>query len=183
MVKRVVVIGAESTGKTTLAKRLALRFETIWVPEFAREHWEKKLQGHKITDPPPRWTPDDFREIASEQQAREEAAARRANRVLIADTNAFATGTWFERYHHTRDQRVDAIGARDKVDLYLLTASDVLFIQDGVRDGEGIRDWMDQRFAEQLARGSIPVVGIEGGYEERFKKAVLAVELLLAGPC
>ena len=178
-VKRVVVIGAESTGKTTLARRLAERFDTEWVPEFGREHWERKVSGLRITDPAPSWTPDEFLEIATEQQRREDAAARRARRVLFADTNAFATGTWHERYHRTRDPRVDALGARVKVDLYLLTAPDVPFVQDGVRDGEHIRDWMDQRFVEQLAKGPAPVVRLSGGYEGRFERAVAAVEALL----
>jgi len=178
-VKRVVVIGAESTGKTTLARMLAERFETEWVPEFAREHWERKIGKWSPADPAPSWSPDEFLEIATEQQRSEEAAARRANRVLFADTNAFATGTWHERYQKARDPRVDAIGARDKVDLYLLTSPDVPFVQDGVRDGEHIREWMDARFAEQLASGRTPVVRLSGPYEQRFERAVAAVERLL----
>ncbi len=178
-VKRVVVIGAESTGKTTLARMLAERFETEWVPEFAREHWERKIGKWSPGDPAPAWSPGEFLEIATEQHRSEEAAARRANRVLFADTNAFATGTWHERYQKARDPRVDAIGARDKVDLYLLTAPDVPFVQDGLRDGEHIREWMDRRFAEQLANGETPVVRLSGPYEQRFEQAVAAVERLL----
>jgi len=179
-VKRVVLIGAESTGKTTLAERLAGHFKTLWVPEFGREHWERKVAGWSPTDPPPHWTKDEFLEIATEQQSRENAAARRANRVLFCDTNAFATGTWHERYQGTRDDRVDALGARDRVDLYLLTAPDVPFVQDGFRDGESIRDWMDRRLAEQLAAGPAAVVRLEGEYEARFEKARAAVARLLS---
>lgn len=178
-VKRVVVIGAESTGKTTLARMLAERFETEWVPEFAREHWERKIGKWSPGDPAPAWSPGEFLEIATEQHRSEEAAARRANRVLFADTNAFATGTWHERYQKARDPRVDAIGARDKVDLYLLTAPDVPFVQDGLRDGEHVREWMDRRFAEQLANGETPVVRLSGPYEQRFEQAVAAVDRLL----
>lgn len=180
-VKRVVVIGAESTGKTTLSSRLAERFHTVWVPEFGREHWERKLAGRRLSDPPPFWSPDEFMEIATEQQARENQAAALANRVLFADTNAFATGTWQERYHHVRHAGVDAVGARDKVDLYLFTAPDIAFVQDGFRDGEHIREWMDRRFAEQLKGGPTPVVRIAGPYDARLETAVRAVEGLL-GP-
>lgn len=178
-VKRVVLIGAESTGKTTLAEALAKRFDTVWVPEFGREHWERKIAELSIDDPPPSWAPDEFLEIAIEQQRREEEAARRANLVLLCDTNAFATGTWYERYQHGRDPRVDAVGARDLVHLYLHTAPDVPFVQDGFRDGEKIRDWMDRRFAEQLAERSTPVVRLEGSYDLRFQTAVRAVDRLL----
>ena len=170
-VRRVVLIGAESTGKTTLSRQLAERFDTVWVPEYGREHWERKLAGRVLSDPPPSWTHEEFIEIATEQQAREDRAARTANRVLICDTNAFATGTWHERYCGTRDVRVDAIGARDRAHLYLLTAPDVPFVQDGFRDGEHIRSWMHERFEAQLAQGAVPWHVIEGPYSCRFEKA------------
>lgn len=178
-VKRVVLIGAESTGKTTLAQMLAERFRTAWVPEYGREHWERKVAGLTMTDPLPGWTDDEFVHIATTQQARENAAAREANKVLICDTNAFATGTWYERYRHARHPEVDAIGGRDKVDLYLLTRPDVAFVQDGVRDGEKIRDWMHARFAEQLATRTTPTILIEGAYPHRFEQATRAVADLI----
>ncbi len=154
-VRRVVLIGAESTGKTTLAQQLAERFNTTWVPEYGREHWENKVAGLAMNDPLPSWSHEEFVQIAAEQQARENRLAREANRVLICDTNAFATGTWHERYYQHRDARADAIGAADKVDLYLLTAPDVAFVQDGFRDGEKIRDWMHDAFKTRLANGPI----------------------------
>ena len=170
-VRRVVLIGAESTGKTTLAQQLAEGFDTIWVPEYGREHWERKLAGRTLSDPPPSWSHDEFVDIAREQQRRENLAARTANRVLICDTNAFATGTWHERYYQTRDERVDAIGAKDRVDLYLLTAPDVPFVQDGFRDGEHIRQWMHERFVEQLMGGVADWALVDGPYDRRFPLA------------
>jgi NadR type nicotinamide-nucleotide adenylyltransferase len=178
-VRRVVLIGAESTGKTTLAQQLAQRFATNWVPEYGREHWERKVQGLSMTETLPSWSRDEFEEIADEQQRREHAGARVANRVLVCDTNAFATGTWYQRYQGCRDARVDAIGARDKVDLYLLTAPDIPFVQDGVRDGEHIRHWMHQRFVEQLAGRPVPLVQVEGNFEQRLATASAAIEKLL----
>ncbi|WP_165225695.1 AAA family ATPase [Aquisphaera insulae] len=178
-VRRVVLVGAESTGKTTLAQRLARRFGTIWVPEYGREHWEAKIAGLSMDDPAPSWTREEFVQIASTQQAREGELARAADRVLFCDTNAFATGTWFERYQHRRDLEVDAIGARDRVDLYLLTAPDVPFVQDGFRDGERIRGWMHGRFLEQLAAGKTPWRLLEGPYPDRESAAVAAIEELL----
>ncbi len=178
-VRRVVLIGAESTGKTTLAKQLAERFDTTWVPEYGREHWEKKVADLSMSDPLPSWSHDEFIHIAAEQQARENRLARLANRVLICDTNAFATGTWHERYYRSRDARVDAIGATDKVDLYMLTAPDVAFVQDGFRDGEKIRDWMHEVFRTQLASGPTPWRLIAGPYAARFNAAEAAVKALM----
>ena len=181
-VRRVVLIGAESTGKTTLAQLLARHFHTEWVPEYGREHWERKVAGLTMDDPLPAWTPEEFVDIARTQQSREDALAGIANRVLFCDTNAFATGTWFERYHHERHPEVDAIGASDKVDLYLITAPDVPFVQDGFRDGEKIRHWMHARFVEQLAVGKSPMCVLQGSYAERLATAIEAVERLLEMP-
>jgi HTH-type transcriptional regulator, transcriptional repressor of NAD biosynthesis genes len=178
-VRRVVLIGAESTGKTTLAQFLARHFHTAWVAEYGREHWEQKVAGLTMDNRLPAWTPEEFVHIAREQQSREDTLAGIANRVLFCDTNAFATGTWFERYHHRRYPEVDVIGASDKVDLYLITAPDVPFVQDGFRDGEKIRDWMHARFVEQLAVGSSPMCVLQGSYAERSAAAIEAVEGLL----
>lgn len=175
-VKRVVLIGAESTGKTTLAQQLAEHYATCWVAEYGREHWEQKIRGSSIDALDVSWTRDEFVDIAREQQRRENELAATANCILICDTNAFATGTWYERYQGRRDEEVDSIGRADKVDLYLLTAPDVPFVQDGVRDGEHIRGWMHDRFKEQLSAGAVPFVELTGNYAQRKNSAIIAID-------
>lgn len=178
---RIVLIGAESTGKTTLCQQLAEHYGTVWVAEYGREHWEEKIASQKTpVGETPRWSDEDFVHIAEEQQRRENEAAKRANRVLICDTNAFATATWFERYAGKRHPEVDAIGNRDKVDLYLIPSPDVPFVQDGVRDGEKIRDWMHGRFLELIRANGTPYVLITGPWESRLPQATAAIDALLA---
>lgn len=179
-VRRAVLIGAESTGKTTLCAQLAAHYNTVWVAEYGREHWEKKITEQNVHREIPAWTDDEFIHIAEEQQRRENEAAGRANRVLICDTNAFATATWFERYAGTRHPEVDAIGARDIADLYLIPSPDVPFVQDGVRDGETIRDWMHARFLELIRANGTPYVLITGPWETRLPQAIAAIDALLA---
>jgi NadR type nicotinamide-nucleotide adenylyltransferase len=179
LVRRVVLIGAESTGKTTLARKLADYYQTGWVPEYGREHWETKVADWNDIHKTPQWSRDEFEHIARVQLAREDLMARSANRVLLCDTNAFATGTWFERYFGYRDAVVDQIGQLAKADLYLLTAPDVPFVQDGFRDGEAIRDWMHDRFREQLANLTAPHCLLHGNYDQRFQQAVAAIDDLL----
>lgn len=208
-VRRVVLIGAESTGKTTLARMLAERYGTVWVEEFGREYWETKIgagglpgvahptramddalsadaeraaAARAAPESAAEWTSEEFRHIAAEQQRRENESARTADRVLLCDTNAFATGTWHERYLGHRDAEVDAIGRRDRVDLYLLAEPDFAFVQDGWRDGESIRDWMHARFEEQLAALPTPVVRLRGPLASRLADATAAIDALLAQP-
>ncbi len=181
-VRRVVLIGAESTGKTTMAKQLADHYQTTWVPEYGREHWERKVAGLSMTGPLPGWTRDEFIHIAQEQQHREDMAARIANRVLICDTNSFATGTWYERYYQRRNERIDQIGLKAKSDLYLISALDVPFVQDGFRDGESIRAWMDDRFTQQLEAAARPWKRISGPYSLRLCMAISAVNELMKQP-
>ncbi|MDX1925198.1 MAG: AAA family ATPase [Pirellulaceae bacterium] len=184
-VKRVVLVGAESTGKTTLAQQLADHFQTVWVPEYGREHWEEKVSKLTSSEASPSWSSEEFVHIAQEQQHREDLAARQANRILVCDTNAFATGTWYERYFHARHPLVDSIGQQSKADLYLLTAPDVPFVQDGFRDGQHIRNWMHDRFAEQLANltqrnPAVRIALIQGSWEQRLATAIASVDRLLS---
>ena len=181
-VRRVVLIGAESTGKTTLARMLAERYGTAWVPEYGREYWETKVAGRSMDGPLPGWTSEEFVRIAAEQQRREDHLARTAERVLVCDTNAFATGTWHERYLGFRDARVDAVGRRDRAHLYLLAEPDFPFVQDGWRDGERIRGWMHARFVAQLSALPTPVVRLRGPLEDRMRDATAAIDALLARP-
>jgi NadR type nicotinamide-nucleotide adenylyltransferase len=178
---RIVLIGAESTGKTTLCEALTAHYGTVWVAEYGREHWENKIAAQNTAPgETPAWSDDEFIHIAEEQQRRENEAATRANRVLICDTNAFATATWFERYAGTRHPEVDAIGARDQVDLYLIPSPDVPFVQDGVRDGEKIREWMHDRFLELIRANGTPYVLITGAWDARLPQAIAAIDALLA---
>ena len=179
-VRRVVLIGAESTGKTTMTQELAKHYSTECVLEYGREYWEKKVAGLPMDGPLPGWTEDEFVHIASEQQRRENTAARTANKVLFCDTNAFATGTWHERYRGERSAAVDKIGLQDRVHLYLLMEPDFPFVQDGFRDGEKIRDWMHRRFVEELAKTGVPILKLSGSQQERFASACAAIDTLVA---
>lgn len=177
---RVVLAGAESTGKTTLCRQLANHYGTSWVAEYGRELWERKLTGGIVDkDGVPEWTDQDFIDIAREQQRREDLAAGQARRLLICDTNASATSIWYERYAGRRHAEVDAIAASDLVDLYLLLAPDVPFVADGVRDGAHIRNWMHARFLELVGSQGAPWRLVSGPWETRFAQATDAVDALL----
>jgi NadR type nicotinamide-nucleotide adenylyltransferase len=172
--KRVCVMGAESSGTTTLSLALAGHYNTAWVPEYGRDYsWWKLRRGEET------WTSEEFVDIAREQNRREDALAREANRVLICDTNTFATRLWHERYMGFLSPQVDAVAAAGRCDLYLLTDVNIPFVQDGLRDGEHIRKVMHQRFIEELEAQPVPWQLISGSPEERFARATEVIEALL----
>jgi NadR type nicotinamide-nucleotide adenylyltransferase len=174
--KRVVVVGAESTGTTTLAADLASALGTVWVPEFGREYSALKQQRGELI-----WTSKEFLAIAREQTRRENAAARRCNGILICDTNAFATTLWHRRYLGAEFPPLESFASACRADLYLLTGDEIPFVQDGLRDGEGIRHQMHRWFEEALPRTGVPWVLIRGSREERLKCSLAAVRALAGG--
>lgn len=172
--KRVVVVGAESTGTTTLARALADHYDTAWVPEHGREYSELR-SGTAVP-----WTDADFERIARRQQADEDAAARTAGPLLVCDTDALATCVWQERYRGRSTADVERLAAGRRYAAYLLTDADIPFVQDGLRDGEHLRGWMTARFRARLAARPEPHVVLSGSHERRLATAVSAVDEVLA---
>lgn len=174
-VKRVCVLGAESTGTTTMAKALADHFQTSWVPEYGRDYWIEKMRSGDIEH----WDESEFVHIAQEQSRREDSAARTANKVLFCDTDAFATSVWFERYMQRRSDQVEAVSKEKAYALTFLTGDEIPFEQDGFRDGEHIRHWMHERFTERLQEAKRPFVLLRGNHLDRFEQAKELVDDLL----
>jgi NadR type nicotinamide-nucleotide adenylyltransferase len=186
--RRIVVVGAESTGTTTLSRHLADAYrqrggawtQTRWVPEYGRELTLRKLGDLRRADPQATvfdlaWTRADFAEAAREQDAAEEVAARTGSPIVICDTDSFATSVWEERYLGSARPR------SRRPALYLLTGHDgVPFEDDGVRDGEHLRPWMTGRFRELLAAGPVPYHEVTGSPAERLATALTACDAVLA---
>jgi NadR type nicotinamide-nucleotide adenylyltransferase len=173
-VKRIVIIGSESSGTTTLARALAEHYRTVWVPEYGRTYSE----GRQYVGQP--WRTDEFVHIATEQVRMEDALALLANRVLICDTDAFATSIWHERYMGAPSDDVKAITASRKYDLYVVTDVNIPFEQDDIRDGESFRQWMQGRYVEELSKGPTPMILVSGPHEERFAAAVKRIDEILS---
>ncbi|MGW1069639.1 AAA family ATPase [Streptomyces aureus] len=194
LTRRVVVLGAESTGTTTLSRALAAHYrtrggiwsETGWVPECGRTYSEERLAALRAVDPGADWTQvefgsEEFPVIARCQDADEERAARDGSPVLFCDTDSFATTIWHERYLGAPSPEVAAVAARTSRHLYLLTDHEgVPFEDDGLRDGPHLRPWMTGRFRAELERSGRRFLLVTGSPEERLRTAVAAVDGLLA---
>lgn len=177
--KRVCLVGAESTGKTTLSQALAEHYKTVWVAEYGREYTERKVAEEEGYE----WRSEEFTHIAQVQCEQEDEAARRANKVLICDTDAFATGIWHRRYMNESAPEVEAIVAQARrPDLYLLTDVDTPFIQDGLRDGELIRTWMHETFIAELTAQERPFRCLNGSFHERLGRAIEYIDEIIGKP-
>lgn len=174
MIKRVAIVGAESTGKTTLAQELARHYRTVWVPEYGREYTEVKVGREAFFHY--RWRSEEFIDIAKRQVELENEFAEKANGVLICDTDALATCIWHERYMHKWSAEVEEIAAAHPCDLYLLADIDTAFVQDGFRDGEHLRQWMTVRFRQELESRHLPWLLLHGSHAQRFTTAVAAID-------
>jgi HTH-type transcriptional repressor of NAD biosynthesis genes len=194
--RRVILIGSESTGKTTLAGELVAHYRSLggvwegtqWVAEYGREYTEVLLarQGSIAEDgqaASAEWGAADFAAIAVEQQRLEEAAAASGSPVLFCDTDAFATQLWERRYlGDASTEAFDAVPVSPPRALYLLAdVTGVPFEQDGIRDGEDYRELMQQWFVEGLARRGEHWVLVTGSREQRLATGIRAVDEVLGG--
>ncbi|MCB1053278.1 MAG: AAA family ATPase [Acidobacteria bacterium] len=181
-VRRIVLIGAESTGKTTLAQQLAQHYQTLWVPEYGRTLWEERLSRGLVSFENPNWVSDDFLHIVNQQIQSENGLARQASRLLICDTDPLATCVWHERFLGFSRPDLYAKARNLPHDLYLLCTSDTPFVQDGTRDGEHIRHAMHQRFEQVLQAVNAPYSALIGSWQDRFTQATQAIDACLAKP-
>lgn len=195
---RVVVVGAESTGTTTLCQQLAEHYrsrrgsfaDTRLVIEHGRLHTKEKLAAEYALAkaggrPQPDleslvWTVGDFVDVARRQALAEDEAAAHGGPLLFCDNDSWAATIWCERYLGRGHQEVvQAAGDRQPA-LYLLTDHvGVPFVQDGWRDGEHRREWMTARFVQGLRERDVPWVLLSGSQEHRLRRAIRACDDLL----
>jgi NadR type nicotinamide-nucleotide adenylyltransferase len=171
-VPRVCILGAESTGKSTLAAGLAARFETVWNPEYGRVYTEV---GRPAGAP---WRSEEFTHIARVHCWYEDFLAGLAHRVLFTDTDAYTTAVFHEAYLGVEPDGFADLAAR-VYDLYLVCGLDVPFTHDGWRDLEAQRSRMQERLLERARTSGSPWLLLEGDRETRLAAAAAAVEELL----
>jgi len=174
-VRRVCIVGAESTGSTTLTRSLALAYETIWVPEYGRDYTIEKF----TIGTGDQWLPSDFLRIALEQNALEDRMAREAPvGIVFCDTDSLATALWEEVYLGSTSpatwHAVEAHGA--PYSLYLVTDHvGIPWEADGVRLGDETRARMTARFEEVLTERGLPWIKVTGSRSARLARAVEAI--------
>ena len=169
---RVAILGAESTGKSTLAEALSMYYDTVWVPEYLREFVE--VQGRVPHE-------DDQYGIALTQREREDAAHDAAARFLFCDTTPLMTAVYSMHYWGRVDARLQALAERHDYEYTLVSAPDLPWQPDGLmRDSDEVRQAVHRLLVETLEKRAIPFTLISGGLTQRVRQAadVLGPRLL-----
>ncbi len=169
--KKIVLSGPESTGKSTLTQQLAAHFDTRYVEEYGRAYCEK-------------WGNDcdalDLVHIAAGQLFLEDEAAKTArHNLLFCDTDALVTQTYAELYLGSCPDFIVELAQSRRYDLTLLLDMDVPFVSDEIRLFAERRQWHFNRLKELLESQDRHYVVISGNFEERFERAVTAVKAVL----
>lgn len=172
-VKRVCILGAESTGKSTLAAALAERFGTLWNPEYGRPYTQI---GRPAAAP---WTSWEFTHIARIHCWYEDFLAKRARGVLFSDTDAFTTAVFHEVYLGTPATGFEELVERP-YDLFVVCGLDVPWRHDGIREFEDQRRSMHERYLARARASGSPWLLAEGSLPRRLGAAAVAVDRLLA---
>jgi NadR type nicotinamide-nucleotide adenylyltransferase len=174
--KKIVVIGPESTGKSTLCKQLAAHYNTTRCPEYAREYLLK--HGNK-------YNYDDLLTIARGQVALEDKITKSATRNLqppiFVDTDMYVIKVWCEFvFGKCHRYIIDQIAKR-KYDLYLLCNTDLPWVKDELREYPDLhtRQKLYHIYKEIMINQPVPWIEISGNNEERLQKAITAVDKLL----
>ena len=197
MPKKIVVIGPESTGKSTLCEMLAAHYQTVWVKEYAREYLLKNGTAYSF---------ENLLDIAKGQIALEDEALQSfANKTgvpettdpnspftihyspftiphsqLFLDTNMYVMKVWcefvFEKCHHWILNQI----VERKYDLYLLCNIDLPWVKDELREYPDLvtREKLYHHYKDIMINQPVPWIDISGTYDERLQKAIKAVEAL-----
>ena len=184
MLKKIVILGPESTGKSTLCKQLSQHYDTMWCPEFAREYLLANGTNYEF---------DDLLTIAKGQLALEDEFVTTLERnslpmleagghlPLLIDTDMYVMKVWCEFVFGKCHRFIlDEIIKRE-YDLYLLCNIDLPWVKDELREYPDLhtRKKLYNIYKDIMTNQTVPWVEISGPYNERLQKAITAVDQLL----
>lgn len=167
---KICLYGPESVGKTTMARQLAKHYQTVYVPEVARD----LITSNSLTS-------DDYARIAVAQNAAMRQAELLANRVLICDTDLITTQLYATTYGVPHPAILDELAAQERFDAYFLLNTDVAWVADGLRDLGHRRAEMFTLFEQALHQRGVPYTLITGpDYTQRTATVIARIDALLA---
>lgn len=167
--RKVVVTGAECSGKSDLSAALAGHYGVPWVPEMAREYLNEFGSPYRE---------EDLLRIAELQLRTEEEKAKggpSGTELLICDTDLITIRIWGEEKFGRSDPWIVQQTEERPYDLWLLCRPDIPWVYDPLRENPHDRDRLFAVYEKTLKALAKPYVMIEGGREERLKQAIAAI--------
>lgn len=178
--KKICIVGPESTGKSMLVKKLSEHYETAYIDEYGRSLYDeyKRNNVHNISEA----IVEDFSTIGRGQIASEDSLAQQANKIMFCDTDLITTMYWANFYSGSCPPWIEKEAEKRKYDLYLLLDVDVPYVEDGQRAMKDIeaRKKYHAWWEMELIRRGRPFVKISGNWDERFAQAKKAIDPLLS---
>jgi len=184
VLKKIVILGPESTGKSTLCEQLAQHYETMWCPEFAREYLLANGTNYDF---------EDLEIIAKGQLALEDEYATLLENQsetmmengehlpLFIDTDMYVAKVWCEFVFEKCHQFILDEIVKRQYDLYLLCYIDLPWVKDELREYPDLssRQKLYNIYEDIMINQSVPWIDISGDYNERLHKAIQGVDELL----
>ena len=170
-VHKVVITGPESTGKTQLAQSLAIRFNTLWVPEYAREYITGLVRNYNYHD---------VEHIAREQVRREKEYLKEVRDILFYDTDLIVTKVWFKVVYGSYPGWIDEAIVNTSADLFLVCNTDIPWVPDPVRENGGeMREVLMGMYISEINITGVPWKLVSGKGDQRINSAVETVKTFL----
>ncbi len=165
--KRIAIVGPESTGKSEMAQQLAQHYQTEWVPEYARFYLNRLDRDYEQ---------DDLLEIAKGQLAWEDERAHYAERYLFCDTNLIVIKIWsYHKYGETHPWIEEQLKSR-AYDYYLLSDIDLPWKPDPQREHPKLREHFFDAYNQYLQERDLPYAVVSGYESERKRSAIESLE-------
>ena len=164
------IVGAESTGKTSLAKALAQHYRTRWVPEYAREYLQQL---------PTAYLQADVEAIAKGQVLAEMEATENTDGLLICDTNLLVIKIWMDHsYGATPEWILNEID-QHQYHLHILTDDDIPYEPDPLREHPEMRDYFTLKYLEELENRKLKYLKVTGNEAQRLFQSIQIIDTLL----
>ncbi len=170
VIKKIAIVGPESTGKSTLSQFLANHYNTAWVPEYAREYCSKLTEA---------CTWQDEINMFHGQLALEKQLLPAANKILICDTTFITIKIWSEHIFGKAPQEVIDALPNHPYDFYLLMDADIPWEDDPLRDFPHLRDHFMEIWHKELQDLNANYVVVSGTNTERRKNAIQSINTFL----
>lgn len=167
-IKKIAILGAESTGKSILCEQLAKHYHTVFVPEYAREYFNE----HDINN----YNTSDIETIAKKQLELEKKYYAEANKYLICDTSLITCKIWsIHKFNQVPKFITNHIKSTD-YDLYLILNNDVKWVADSQRRNEDLREHLFKWNKHELVKLNVDYKIVKGVGEDRLKYAIKLID-------